>query len=436
MNQTRHSEALRNHPLRIELNDEVHARPTEPLLAPVRLSYLVLHSVGDRESEWRGVCELAERYGATPPASSANHYVAAMGEFRLKWERHAEFSRYQFIVDGVDGHESFSSPALDLVPEEWLSRLPGQLMVAIHAIIVDAGASEPDVGAIADEHFAGQVLLGSLVGDGGGIALTDFRIGPDGFSRLLIHNRSMSPLQAGRLVQRVLEIDTYRVMALLALPVARDLAPFLTRCEREVAEITTRLSSASEADEPGLLDRLTRLEAEIGTRESVTHYRFGAAAAYYELVQRRIAELREERIAGLQTFQEFTERRLAPAMNTCIATAHRQDSVSARVARTTRLLSTRVNITNERQNHALLESMNRRAGLQIRLQQTVEAFSVAAVTYYVVGIIAVAAEALLELGVPLRPELIAGFSIPLVLTLATLGVGAIRRRVARSSQQT
>jgi uncharacterized membrane-anchored protein len=128
-----------------------------------------------------------------------------------------------------------------------------------------------------------------------------------------------------------------------------------------------------------LLDRLTRLAAEIDSRDAAHHFRFSAAMAYDDLVQRRIHELREKRIQGLQTFHEFTERRLAPAMNTCGAVAERQDALSRRVARATQLLSTRVDITRERQNRAVLESMNRRAQLQLRLHSTVEKLSIAAV---------------------------------------------------------
>ena len=211
-------------------------------------------------------------------------------------------------------------------------------------------------------------------------------------------------------VQRLLEIDTYRMLALLALPVARELSPVLTGYERELAEITTALTDVGEAD---------------------SHYRFSAAAAYHDLVPRRIEELREERVPGLQTFGEFTGRRLAPAMNTCRATAARQESLSERVARTTQLLSTRVDVARAGQNQAVLEQMNRRTKLQLRLQQTVEGLSVAAITYYIVGLTGYAAKGLNALGVRLNPDLAMGASIPLVLAVTALGVRRIRRMVVR-----
>jgi uncharacterized membrane-anchored protein len=420
-----------DHPLRVELNDEAHARPPEALAAPLRLTFLALYSdAAQREQEWEHVCALARRYGQTPPAR-ASHYSADLGPFRVKWERHTEFTRYKFIVAG--GGDPFDHPALQAVPADWLAALPGRIMVATHAALLPVGAGEPDHEALAERYFGGDALVGAGIAANAGVAFTDFRI-RDGFGRLLVFDRGMTPRQAGRSIQRLLEIDTYRMMALLALPVAQSLTPWLNGAERELAQITASLVDSNEASEPELLDRLTRLEAEIESRESAHHYRFTAAAAYYELVQRRIDELREERIQGLQTFREFTERRLAPAMNTCRSVSARLESLSQRVARATQLLSTRVDLTRERQNQQLLETMNRRAEAQLRLQQTVEGLSAAAITYYVVGLVGYAAKGLASAGVPLHVELVMALSIPVVAIVAMLGVRHVRKVVTRTTR--
>jgi uncharacterized membrane-anchored protein len=254
--------------------------------------------------------------------------------------------------------------------------------------------------------------VGAGIAGGAALAVTDLRIRPDGFSRLLVLDKNLRPRQAGRAVQRLLEVDTYRLMAQLTLPVARQLAPLLEAAERELAEITTALTTVTEAGEPALLDRLTRLAAEIENYESNNHFRFSAASAYYRLVQQRIAELR-----------------LAPAMNTCSATAARLEAMSSRVARATQLLSTQVDITREHQQILVLESMNRRADLQLRLQQTVEGLSVAAVTYYIVGLIGYAAKGVKAAGLPVNPELAMGVSIPFVILAVALGIRRIHRMV-------
>ena len=419
-----------NHPLRIQLNDEAHARPPELLVAPIRLSYLAMFSdTAAREGGFGAVCALAERYGVAPPSKGANHYSADLGPFRIKWERHTEFVRYKFIVSGA-GPEPFDDPAITAVPADWLAGLPGQVMVATHVALLPPDPDEASPLATARRLFPGTVIVGSAVSSGAAAAFADFRVRLDGFSRLLLQDRNMTPAQAGRVVQRLVEIDTYRIMALLALPVAQALAPEIARCEQEVAGITAAMVTARDPDEPVLLERLTRLAAEIDSRQSDNLFRFSAAFAYDELVLRRIQELREARIPGLQTFQEFTERRLAPAINTCRSVAGRQEELSRRVARATQLLATRVSVTRERQNQSVLEAMNRRVRLQLRLQSTVEGLSIAAVTYYIVGLVGYAAKAFKAAGGHIDPELTMGLSIPVVAALMALGLRKMRRAVA------
>ena len=418
-----------DHPLRIQLNDEVHARPPESLVAPARVTYLALFSDAEaREGGFGAVCALAERFGAAPPSPRANHYSADLGPFRVKWERHTEFHRFKFIVSGT-GTDPFDDPAIAAVPADWLASLPGQVMVATHVALLPQDADEAQSLAAARRLFPG-VLVGSAVSGGAAAAFADFRVRADGFGRVLVQDRSMTPAQAGRVVQRLMEIDTYRIMALLALPVAQALAPEIARCEREVAEITAAMVTAPDQDEPVLLERLTRLAAEIDSRQADTLFRFSAAFAYDGLVQRRVQDLREARLPGLQTMQDFTARRLAPAMNTCRSAAQRQEELSLRVARATQLLATRVSVARERQNQSLLEAMNRRVRLQLRLQSTVEGLSIAAVTYYIVGLIGYAAKAFKAAGGHIDPELAMGLSIPVVAGLMALGLRKMHQAVA------
>jgi len=419
-----------DHPLRAELNDEVHARPSESLSAPVRLSYLALSSPSEaREEEWRHVVTLAKQFGVDAPQRPATHYSADLGAFSLRWERHAEFARYTFAASA--NGDVFASSALDLVPTQWIERIPGNILVATHGGIVNLSDYTDGIDAASARWFGNNVLIGSSVGDTAAIAVTDFRVRADGFSRFVIFDQSLTPRQAGRTVQRLLEIDTYRIMALLALPVARELAPIIHQAEVDLSACMTRLEQAQQHDESALLDSLTQLGARIERWDAQHSYRFSAAAAYYELVQRRIGELREVRLSGMQTFGEFIERRLAPAMNTCLTIARRQDSLAQRIARANQLLTTRVDITVERQNQALLESMNRRAKAQFKLQQTVEGLSVAAITYYVVGLIGYAAKALHARGYNIDYEWVEGVSIPIVLVLIGAGTYVLKHRVKR-----
>lgn len=419
-----------DHPRRRELNNEVHARPPDAVVAPARLSYLVLRSeTGARDAERAALLGLVERFDGPPVADGANHVSADLGPLRVTFEQHTEFVRYTFIVDGA-GSGGFDEVALDRVPAEWLAELAGEVMVATHVLVLPTARDAVDLGAISARHFNGNELVGAVIEGGYETALTDFRIHGDRFSRLLVLDHEGGAHQTGRSVQRLLELDTYRLMALLALPTARALLPALEDCEARLAELADALSRARSEDEAALLDSLSRLQAELSLHDAGSHTRFSAAAAYHAVVRARVHDLREERLDGLQTFQEFTERRLGPAMNTCRAVSERITALAARAARMIGTLSTRVEMTREQQTQAVLQSMNRRVELQLRLQGTVEGLSVAAISYYVVGLVGYLAGGVEAAGLPVDGDLVVGASIPLVLLAVAWSIRRVRHAVA------
>lgn len=174
---------------------------------------------------------------------------------------------------------------------------------------------------------------------------------------------------------------------------------------------------------------MTKLAAQVESALAFSQFRFGASRAYYELVVTRIAELRERRLPGIQTIDEFMKRRLAPAVATSATVSQRLRDLSERIAQTSSLLSTRVDITREKQNQALLASMERRARLQLRLQQTVEGLSIAAITYYIVGLAAYAFKGIQGMGVPIQPDVATGIAIPVVVLTVALVVRRVRKKI-------
>lgn len=423
-----------DHVQRRALIDEVHARPPEQLTVPSRLSYLALVSDGDRAADSAALAALAARYGAPAPEPDQNHYSADFGAFRIKWERHTEFLRYKFFVNGAEA-TPFADPAIKAVPADWLATLPGKVIAANHAVLAPRSKEPLAIEAIADQHFNGNALIGSMTSGGKGLALTDFRIHDDGFGRLIVYDDGLTPRQLGRLVQRIMEIETYRMMALLAFPVARALGPSLQQAESELLSIISSVQDAKEDDEPPLFDRITRLEAQVEKTLSDTHYRFSAANAYHTLVEQRVEELREQRIEGLQTFREFNERRLSPAMATCRTMSARLEAILDRVGRTTMLLSTRVNVTREKQNQQVLKSMDRRATMQLRLQQTVEGLSVAAISYYIVGLVGYAAKGIKASGRDINLDLVTAWSIPVVIAVVAYGLQRFRKAIEKDDHR-
>ncbi len=425
-----------DHPERLALADEVHARPPEPLQTPSRATYVaVLVEPADRERELAHLARLCEQHDVPLPMPGASHFVATLGGLRLKWERHGEFSGYTFFSAGL-GPRPYSEPPTSLLPAGWLAAIPGVSVAAVHAELMQAeGGGMPDTATLA-QHFNGNIVMGAEIGDGTGLAFTDFRIHEDGCARMLVVNRSFTQRQAGRMLQRLFEIEAYRMMSLLALPIARRQQPRIVAIEKALAALTEDIAREhhSSHDET-LLQELTRLAAEVESGLAASQFRFGACRAYFELVTRRMAELRETRIPGVQTIEEFMARRFTPAVATCNTVSQRLHDLSERVAQASNLLSTRVGIARERQNQALLGSMDRRARLQLRLQQTVEGLSVAAIVYYVAGLAGYGAKALKAAGVPIHPDVAVGIVVPVAALVVMLAVRRIHRRIARDESE-
>lgn len=425
-----------NHPQRFVLHNEVHARASFILNLPVRASHLALLLTHDEKMQERQhLITLCERFGITPPTKEADHFTADFNTFQLRWEQHGEFSTYSFYSHDTP-KDPFTDPALKKVPVDWLSQLSGQLMVAAHASILEAAdiayQELADLSALSP-YFAGNPVIGSKVTGGAASVFTDFRIHVDGFSRFLIVNHDLRTEQAGRLLQRLFDIEVYRVLALLAFPIARKLYPALKKADRQLYTITNAMTQPNENDAV-LLDELTILAAEVENHISSNHFRFAAASAYYHLVQQRIGDLREVRIQGIQTLGEFIKRRLEPAINTCDSISHRFTLLSERISNTSQLLRTKVDIIIERQNQSLLASMALRAKMQLRMQQMVEGISMVAITYYAASLIGKVAEAAHSIGWHVSPALLEGISIPFIVLIIAISSKRIHKIIANTTE--
>lgn len=420
-----------DHPDRLRLADEVHARPSDPLTTPSRATYVaVIVDPHDREREREHVLDLCRRFGAEVPQPGQRQFACSLGRLRFKWERHGEFSGFTLIAPGRSPRP-FSEPVASLLPEGWLAALPGHTIFAAHAKVVPAEGPVPPDAEMLGQHFGEHVVVGARVGDDAAWAFTDFKIHADGFARFLVIDRGLTPRQAGRTLQRLFEIEAYRTLALLALPIAQEQLPRIGEIERTLAALIDDIAG-DRGDDEALLHDLTRIAAEVERELMAGQFRFGASRAYHELVGTRIGELREQRLPGLQTIGEFMSRRLTPALSTCLNASQRLHDLSDRVSQASSLLATRVSIARERQNQALLASMNRRARLQLRLQQTVEGLSVAAIVYYAAGLVGYVAKAVKAGGLKLEPDLVVGLAIPVLAAAALRAVWKARHHASEA----
>ena len=407
-------------PLRVVLHNEVHARPSARIRLPAFIVLVGVFNVGvSREQEW---AHLKLLQPDLPFEEVQGNFVRLrLGAYTLKWERHTEFTRYSLVQTlPSDALVQKSNPELLSflsLPEGWLANIPGRTFAAMELLMLHDGLQEPKQSlAQAGHWFGDHPLVASRMGNGAhSMVVTDFQLRSNGFERLLVlAPEGTSESRAGRISQRLLELETYRLMALRGLPVAKAVGAQLGQAERELADITTALQNKASQDQ-GLLDRLIGLAASVELIHAEHAYRFAATAAYDKLVRERITELRESPISGTQTIGEFMQRRLSPAMATVAATAQRLSSLSERISRTSALLRTRVDIATEEQNSQLLAKLTKGQELQLRLQTTVEGLSIAAISYYVISLMLYLGKAGKAAGLPIHPEMAAGALVPLVL---------------------
>ncbi|MEJ5999793.1 DUF3422 family protein [Paucibacter soli] len=410
------------------LHNEVHARPQAHIRLPALVVYVAVLNQGvSREQELAQLRLLPGQQDLAPEALQGNFLRLHMDAgFTVKWERHSEFTRYSIVQPlpaeaGLDAVNPQLSSALQVEPS-WLAGIPGRTVAAVKLAMLEHAFSEAPAGLLAraQRWLGGGDVLASQMGagrDGIGhsMVVTDLQLRPCGFERMLVlFAPGTTETRAGRISQRLLELETYRLMALRGLPAAKALAPVLGEAEAALARVTEQLV-AKQSSEQDLLDALIAIAAQVERATAQNAYRFSATQAYYGLVQQRIAELRERPIPGTQTLGEFMQRRLSPAIATVAATAQRLASLSARTERASALLRTRVDIARETQNQQLLAKLTRGQELQLKLQTTVEGLSIAAISYYVISLLLYGGKALKSLGLPLNPELLAGALIPLVL---------------------
>ncbi|MET4102465.1 putative membrane-anchored protein [Roseovarius sp. MBR-78] len=380
---------IEDHPLRYELTNELHARPFPTLGAPCTAVYLAIKrgqdaAKRDRAADMAHLIALLDRYGAKHPQPGATHYFGEIGRHRLKWESHTEMVTYTVFSDGVS-ERPFDPTDFDVFPTEWLSQAPGQRMTSAMIRVVpwtSREATRDDLG----RWFVSESVAVARVLEDAGVIAGDFRIDPAGHLRFSLHVApETGQRRIGRIVQRLCEIETYKTMSMLGFVRVREMSRQMGETDSRLSRLVDDMTSGSQPAED-TLQGLLEVSAELEALVAQSSFRFGATAAYEQIVHQRIEALREARFDGRQTFHEFMMRRYDPAMRTVAATKERLRAMSDRAMRAGDLLRTGVDVARSAQNQALLESMDRRADVQLRLQRTVEGLSVVAISYYAVSL--------------------------------------------------
>ncbi|WP_226621707.1 DUF3422 family protein [Alloyangia pacifica] len=382
---------IKDHPLRYELANELHARPFPTLEVPCRGVFLAVKRAADAASRDRGedlahLVDLLDRHGAPHPQPEARHYAGRIGKAEIKWELHTEFVTYTAFLPGL-GDGAFDPRDFGIFPADWLEATPGVRMTSAMIRVLDRPSDPATINAACADWFVNDSIAVSSMLDDALVAASDFRIDPAGHQRFAVFvDAGTGAQRVGRVVQRLCEIEVYKTMAMLGFTRVSAIRADLTRIDENLTRLSTEMTGGDSPEED-VLKALLGVSAELETVQAQSAFRLSATAAYEALVNQRISVLREERFEGRQTFREFMARRFEPAMRTVKSSEKRLAEMSARAMRAGELLRTSVEVKRSAQNQEILASLDKRADQQLQLQTTVEGLSVVAISYYAVSLV-------------------------------------------------
>jgi len=402
------------HPDRRLIDAEIHARPVQPLAGPARIRRAAFMADADRRQLQALRTTLAARHGDLRPEARQLEYGA--NGYRVTAEVHNEFATLTWV-----------GPIDDWTP--WPAGIGLEAfedMPLIAATRIDlVAAAEISPAALAG--FSPLSLCYSALYDGTAQAATDFVMDAEGFTRFELAAGRCGELRRGVLVRRLLEIETYRTLVLLGLPLARSRGADVQAQEARLSALMRQLAlGTSVSDNQQSLDALHQLSLEIARAQDELSFRFAATHAYAEVLRARLNRLTEVSIAEFTTIARYLENRIDPAVATCRALEKRLDSVAAKVARSTELLNTRISLSIETQNQAVFDTISRTARNQYELQQTVEGLSIVAISYYALSLIGdVLSGASVVL--PVDREIVLALAAPLVVLVTWFALRLVRR---------
>lgn len=399
---------------------EIHSRPYTLIPLPRVIFQVAFLTEANFIADQAILAELSLGQGVPAPAADTSHHTMTWGNGTLRWERHTEFSTYFWDTPALG--EFGAEIAINPFGASFAS--PGPFISGVRIEIRPDSEDVSDVIA----HFDPTSLCQSMVADSQATVITDFRQDGDGLTKFLILDHGMTDAARGMLVQRLLDIETYRTLAMMGLPLAQTLSPEIRQIENSFTAVTQGMKQHARAEADAMLSEITRLAADVEANAALSLYRFGASRAYYNIVLERVAMLTERALPGNETLGAFLQRRLAPAMRTCQSVEERQADLSRKLARATALLRSWIDVELQKFNTEILGSMDKRAHLQLRLQQTVEGLSVAAISYYVIGLVGYLAKLIHNVGIEIAPETLTGAAVPIVVLGVWLTVRRIRSK--------
>jgi uncharacterized membrane-anchored protein len=411
-----------DHPHRDMVLDEIHARPIVlvPSLSRIRrLVYLPNggpQGVASIQGAFRHHC-LA--IGRDAPAVDARFHSLSTERGAITWEFHTEFITVTWhspLMDTEDENLPFGLSLLESVPLLAATRID---------LIPDSKISSE----LLSTFRPASLCLVNLEDEKGQVA-TDFARGPLGYTRFEFASGSISELRRSVITRQLLDIETYRSVALLGLPLARSISPRLRGLEERLGAVVPKLGTATSPQlVNGLLEALHSLSVDSGQIAEELDFRFAASRAYGTLLGERLAGLQETPTNRGLSIASFIDNRVNPALATFSALEKRLGTLAMKIERTISLLNARIGLDIQTQNNSVLETIAKTARSQLQLQRTVEGLSTVAITYYLIGIASYAFTAPLE---AIHVE--KGFAFAAITPFALLGVWLSMRKIRRQHE--
>ncbi len=398
-----------------QLLAETHARPSQAITGPAEIIHMALKATDEVADSF---------FNALDPdkiETGPRHRTGSINGIRVKLEKHTEFLSCTFFQE-LEGNKNVEQ-LLDIVQRNFpISQT--EVYVLLKLSLVNSVREMLKILPI------DQRIYGGKMRDGIDVRST-FIPDQDGMIRFGLYGKNLTSDELGRRIQRLMEMETYRTMSLLGLPIAREVGKSLYACEKELEKLTLSLGEAktsAQEDNEKLFIELSDLSERNNILLTETRYRFSASRAYFTLFQQRIDSLEEEKVGDVQTMSGFLRSRLDPAMATIESTAKRQETLTNDLSRALVFLRTRIELNLNKGNQALLKSMDKRHDQQLKISQTVEGLSIVAITYYAVGLVSYLLKAMAKQPwMPFSDTTLTAISVPFILVIVWIMLKRIRK---------
>ena len=189
---------------------------------------------------------------------------------------------------------------------------------------------------------------------------------------------------------------------------------------------------SGDSDHSGMMKTLSILsdqESELHEIWENLAWRIGANKAYHDLVFERLVQLRAHGRDESVGIRHFLKRRLTPAIATADTVMRRRSELADQIDDRAQLLRTQLQLNLQSQTRDLLESLDKSAVRQLRLQSAVEGLSTVAIAYYAVGLISPTLEPFVD---PQYKEWVKAGIAPVVIGIVWLTMVRIRNRFKRN----